>query len=587
MRGATALVLPLFLSTFSSAASSNEARVHTDVARLLADTGAPVKVWVFLADREFASAAAERAAIDAALAAMPVRTLERRSARRTASGLADVHDLPVTPAHVDAVRALGLEVHVESRWLNAVSATVDAERLDELAALPFVREVRLVNRSTPLVWSSAAGGCFGSGSGFYGNAFSQTTLNAIDQLHALGYTGQGVVIGVLDTGFVTTHDAFNEPGHVLQVVASWDFVDDDANVGIDPGDDPNQHDHGTTILGTLAAYDPNTLVGAAYDASYILCKTEDTTDETPAEEDFYVAGLEFAELNGADVITSSLGYDDWYTQADLDGLTAVTTIAVNAATANGVHCCTAAGNNTHDDDPQTSRLIAPADAFDVITVGAAEITGETAWFSSDGPTADGRVKPEILAMGDQTASVAPWDDVSISCSSGTSLSTPIVAGVVACLVEAHPDWGVATMRRQLIDSGSYFGDPLPDPERVYGWGLLDALAAHTNPVPFAASDLVPGAAGYVNGTEVIGATPGQAVVFLFGTLSGTFDLPGCTGTFFDVFPDIEAAAVVVDAGGEASIAGSVGPGAVGLTVLAQGIELTTCRVTDVVTTTFN
>lgn len=582
-----ALLFAALAPLFSATTFATEGIVHSDVGRLLADTRAPVKVWVFFADKGLPTPAAERAALEAVLADIPARTLERRALRRTAAGLVDQRDLPVAPAYVDAVRELGLEVHAQSRWLNGLSTTVDAGHVSRLEALPFVRGIQLVNRSQPLAWtSSPAGGCFGTGGGFYGDTKSQTELNNIDQLHALGFTGAGVVVGVLDTGFVTTHDAFNEPGHSLSVLASYDFVNDDSDVGIEPGDDPSQHSHGTTILGTLAAYDPNDLVGAAYDADYILCKTEDITSEHQGEEDFYVAGLEFAELNGADVITSSLGYIDWYSQTDLDGLTAVTTQAVNLATANGVHCCTAAGNNGHDEDAGTSTLIAPSDSFDVLTAGAAEITGEVAWFSSDGPTADGRVKPELLAMGDVTASVDPFDDSGISCASGTSLSTPILAATVACLVEAHPDWGVATLRRQLIDSASYFGDPLPDPDRVYGWGLFDAAAAHTNPVPFAASELVPGAAGHFNGTEVIGATPGEVVFFLFGTLTAPFDLPGCPGTFFDVFPNVLFATAVVDAGGEASIGGNVGPGAVGLTVLAQGIEPVSCRVTGVVTTTF-
>ncbi len=574
---ALALLAPNFLS-------AQQAVVHTDVGRRLAEAEQPVKVWAFFRDKGFESAADERAALDALYDTIPARTLERRELRRSRAGLVDALDLPVDPEYVTEMGRLGLEVHAQSRWLNGVSVTINSEQLDGLSALPFVREVRLVNRSLPL--TTTLGGCFGTGGGFYGNARGQTELSNIDLLHTAGFTGDGIVIGVLDTGFQTTHNAFNTAGHPLQVLASWDFVDDDANVGIEAGDDPSQHDHGTTILGTLAAYDPNTLVGAAYDAEYILCKTEDVANEVQAEEDFYVEGLEFAELNGADVVTSSLGYIDWYTQADLDGVTAVTTRAVNIATANGVFCCTAAGNAAHDTDPATATLIAPADAFEVITVGAVEITGEVAWFSSSGPTADGRVKPETLAMGDSVASVATFDDVSIGCTSGTSLSTPIVAGIVACLAQAHPNWGVSTMRNQIIENGSYFGDPLPDPLGIYGHGMLDALAAHTSPVPFAAAPMFPGRAGEFNAIDVTGATPGDPVVFLFGTLSGTFDVPGCSGVTFDVFPDILLTVSSASAGGEAPVGGTVGPGAVGLTVLSQGIELTTCRVTNVVSTTF-
>ncbi|HZJ72379.1 MAG TPA: S8 family serine peptidase, partial [Planctomycetota bacterium] len=212
----------------------------------------------------------------------------------------------------------------------------------------------------------------------------------------------------------------------------------------------------------------------AYDAAYILAKTEDTTQEVPAEEDLYVAGLEFIELNGGDVATSSLGYLDWYQQSDLDGHTAVTTQAVNIATANGLHCCTAAGNQGHDLDPATSHLMAPGDALLGLTCGAVEPTQEYASFTSDGPTADGRVKPEVLTMGTQVKSVWPYDDVQIAEAAGTSTATPMLAAIVACLVDAHPEWGVATMRERVIKSASYLGSPLPDPAFVYGWGIVDS-----------------------------------------------------------------------------------------------------------------
>jgi len=577
------LAITLFL--LSPSISAGPQVVHPDVHRLLEELDAPVKVWVFLEDKGFADAESERAALAQLEASFPERALARRALRRRvpgAPGLVDARDLPLAEAALAAVRAIAPRVHVESRWLNAVSVTVDADQLERLQALPFVRGIRPVNRS--VLASASVGGCFGSGGGFYGEARSQIELNNIDGLHALGYTGAGVVIGVLDTGFVTTHDAFHEPGHEIDVLASWDFVNDDANVGIDPGDDPFQHDHGTVILGTMAAYDPNTLVGAAYDASYILCKTEDVTSETQVEEDFYVAGLEFAELNGADVVTSSLGYIEWYTQQDLDGRSAVTTVAVNIATANGVHCLTPPGNAGHDEDPQTSTLIAPSDAFDAITVGAMEITGEVAFFSSDGPTADGRVKPEIVTMGDNTASVSSGDDTSIVCASGTSLSTPMAAGLVACLTQAHPEWGVTTMRNQLIASSDYFGEPAPDPLFIFGYGAPDAALAATAPVTFQLDALQPGAAGAVNTTEVTGATPGNFVFFAWGVVPANLPL-GC-GVSLGTFPILLLQADVADAGGEAAVSVGIPGTATGITLLLHAIELDTCQASAVVSTSF-
>lgn len=448
-----------------------------DVARLLAERG-EARLWVFLADKGVEDLAAALAQAEAAL---PERTLARRAARRSAPGLVDARDLPVAASYRAAVASTGARIGVESRWLNALSVTADAAQARALLALPGVTQLRPVARSVgvdpgllsplPPATPAAAGW---SGTLDYGYAQDQTGQLDLHKLHLLGHTGVGVVIGVLDSGFATTHEAFHQPGAELEVIASWDFVDDDAEVGPEGGDDPDQHSHGTLILGMLAAAFPGSLVGAAPDAAYILCKTEDITDEYPAEEDFYVAGLEFAEFHGADVATSSLGYIDWYDPADMDGLTAPVSVAVNAATANGVHCCTAAGNFGHDGDPGTLTLIAPGDAFDVLTCGAVDVLGDSADFTSDGPSADGRVKPELLAMGVDTITVWPYDDVNYTYASGTSLSTPLLAGVVACLAGAHPEWSVASLRERLTKTADAGATSAPDPLFVRGFGVVDA-----------------------------------------------------------------------------------------------------------------
>ncbi|GAG00104.1 unnamed protein product, partial [marine sediment metagenome] len=261
-------------------------------------------------------------------------------------------------------------------------------------------------------------------------------------LHEAGFTGAGVVIGVLDTGFRKTHEVFNHPDHPLQVVAEWDFVQDDPDTQNESGDSTHQHDHGTFILGTLAAYLPGELVGAAYDASYILCKVEEVPEEYNGEEDLFVAGLEFIEANGGDVATSSVVIYVGYTQYDLDGLTTVMTTGINVATANGLHVCQGAGNEGHDTNPITSHLVPPADAFDAITVGAVQSNGTIASFSSDGPTADGRVKPEVLSRGVSVWTVSADSDTDYTTQGGTSLATPQVCGAVACLLQAQPDWTV-------------------------------------------------------------------------------------------------------------------------------------------------
>ncbi len=444
--------------------------------------GPDAPVWVYFTDKGIADAASERAAIDDLANTYNPRAIARRQHRRTDPGLFDARDLPVAPAYVNAVSGTGASVRIASRWLNAVSVNATPEQVAALRALGCVSKVETVRRAAPrdaTLEAPVRVDAGFAGRGFYGYADAQLAQINLINLHAAGFTGQGVVVGILDTGFRRDHNAFNEPGHTVNVVAEHDFINNDGNTGIEAGDPSDQHSHGTLILSVIGAYRPGELVGGAYDASFILCKTEVVPSETPVEEDYYAAGLEFIESNGGDMATSSLGYIDWYTQADLDGQTAVTTIAVNTATANGVFCCTAAGNEYHDANPATSHLIAPADALKVITCGAADSAGNIADFSSDGPTADGRQKPEVLARGVGTSCVWPYDTVNYASASGTSLSTPVVASAVACLIGARPGWTVDRMRNYLFwTAGDYIANGQPDAEFVRGYGVIDAKAAY-------------------------------------------------------------------------------------------------------------
>jgi|LauGreDrversion4_2_1035121.scaffolds.fasta_scaffold09937_4 subtilisin family serine protease len=480
-------------------------------------------VWVFFAeDRAMPASIGDTA--------LSPRAVSRRALRRTLPGLFDRHDVPVCAEHADAVAGTGARVRITSRWLNAVSAVATPAQRAALAALPAVTHVEPVGRGRagwqderegppPEGWTAATD---------YGASIDQLRQIDLPRLHAWGKTGAGMVIGVLDTGFNRVHEAFNQPGHPLQVIAEWDFINNDGNTGMQAGDDPNQHKHGTWILGTMGAYMPGTLVGGAFDAQFVLAKTENVPTETPIEEDWYVAGLEFVESHGADVATSSLGYIDWYTQADLNGTTAVTTVGVNIATANGMVCVTAAGNDGHDADPATSTIIAPADAFNVITCGAADLGGNMAGFSSSGPTADGRLKPEVTACGVSTVTVNSTNATGLAGVSGTSLSTPLVAAAAACILQARPEYGVAGLREALFATASRSdGAGLhPDPMFVEGHGLVRAFDAALRGRSIADLNLdgaVSGAdLGIVLGRWGITGEPG----LVFGDLNGDGTING-------------------------------------------------------------
>ena len=460
-------------------------KIHPQMRRLLAERG-PSKAWVFFKDKGIQDNRTLRRELEAAERDLNPRQRERRRLRRTLPGLVDFRDIPVNRGYIAQVEGTGATKVVETSWLNAISVFANEQELEAIARLDFVDRIEPVRRGvlidgatdfleTPLPSASSAQNRGPSPSAFYGLTKDQLEQINLIRLHQRGFTGNGIIIGILDTGFHRGHEAFNQPGHVVNVIAEWDFVNNDPNTDMETGDDPSQHFHGTWILGCIGSYLPGTLVGGAYDASFVLAKTEDVTNEYMQEEDFYVSGLQFIESNGADLATSSLGYIDWYTQSDLDGLTAVTTIGVNAATANGLVCCTAAGNSGHDSNPTTSTLIAPADALEVITVGAVDSTGTIASFSSEGPTADGRVKPEVLARGVSTYTVCSDQDTNCTTTvSGTSLSTPLMAAGVACMIGAHPNWPVSKFRSRIFATGDYFQqNGTFDPLYILGYGIPD------------------------------------------------------------------------------------------------------------------
>jgi serine protease AprX len=449
------------------------------LAFLSALSGSPTEpVWVVFSDKGVEAVRIEDA-VQALEATYNPRAVERRKLRRTSPGLFDSRDLPLHSAYVEGVLETGADARVESRWLNALSIDASTDQIDRIRELPFVTEIRPLRQltlgaSTNGDWDRHAT------RGFYGSAEDQLSQINLIALHNAGYSADGVIVGVLDTGFRRIHEAFNDPDHPLDVLTEYDFVNDDPDSDFEAGDPANQADHGTLILGTIGSYLPGTLIGSAYDATFVLCKVESVEFETAVEEDWFAAGLELIESSGGDVATSSL-IANWYypDQSQMDGRTSLMARAINTATDNGVHVCQAVGNDGHDSDPGTSRLQTPADAFEAIAVGAVVSNGVIVNFSSDGPTADGRVKPEVLARGVNTFTVDPRNPTGLSTPSGTSVAAPLVAGAVACLVQAHPDWTVAQMRNALfITADQYKLNGTFDPDYVLGYGIIDAQAAN-------------------------------------------------------------------------------------------------------------
>jgi subtilisin family serine protease len=449
---------------------------------------APTKVWVFFTDKGLGT----RSDLDQALALfrsrLNAKTRQRRASLGPDLGL-DVTDVPVFEGYIQALEDAGCRLRRTSRWLNAASVEMPAGKLNALAAMPFVRYVEPVlekrgpepdpegeswlgmiqPQSTAAACSTAVGDTVEAK--FYGPSYNQLGQIQTLNLQRLGYSGAGVRVMMLDTGFLKTHPAFLN----TKRIAEWDFVNEDGNTQNEGADDPNQQTHGTGTWGVVGGYAPGALIGGAFAAEFVLAKTEDITQEVHAEEDNYVAALEWADTLGVDVTTASLAYltfDDGtgYTTAQLDGDTAVITRAVDIAVGKGMACVNAMGN----DGPGATTLETPADADSVIAVGAVDSCGTVASFSSRGPTADARIKPEIVARGVRTY-WARASTLRYGPASGTSLSTPLIAGLAALLKEAHPTWSGYQIRAAIMGTGTQSGTP----DNSYGWGLARGLNALT------------------------------------------------------------------------------------------------------------
>jgi subtilisin family serine protease len=388
------------------------------------------------------------------------------------------YDRPVSQSYIAVMEELGAVIHNKSRWLNAVSITSDINIINEISLLPFVKKTVPVavykknKREFSQLQSSRKLSVIDSLD--YGYAQEQIEQINCHTAHQAGYTGQGVRVLILDTGFNTERSVFDS----LTIIDEWDFINNDGNTENEANDYSSQHNHGTMVFSTLAGYDPGNLIGPAFGAEFLLAKTEDVTNESQVEEDYYVAALEWGEQLGADIMSSSLGYLDWYSYCDMDGNTGVTTIAVDIATSLGMLCITSAGNwGTSSPPPNPCDTLyyyisAPADADSVISVGAVNSNGEIASFSSHGPTYDGRIKPEVCARGVSTWGVNANSD-SYRTGSGTSLSAPLVSGAAAVILSAHSDWTPMQVREAMMMTA----DRVDNPDNNYGYGVIDVMAA--------------------------------------------------------------------------------------------------------------
>ncbi len=441
-----------------------------------------LRYWIFFTDKGHYQELSYQQQETVVRQLLSAKALERRLQRAPQSlnktGL--WQDLPLEESYLQTIENLGFKIHIRSRWFNGVSGYASAEVLEKIARLPFVEEVAPVRRWTfqPEEYHPMPPGTFRKPSLTdtldYGDSEFQIQFHNINQLHQKGLNGEGVVIAMFDTGFRLTHPALQHLVENGQVLEEYDFVNQDAVTANEEGDPKDQDSHGTITLSTIGGYLPGKIIGPAYGASFLLAKTEDISREVHLEEDNWAAAAEWASARGADIVSSSLGYSQFdagegdYIYQDMDGKTTIVTRAANYLAERGVLVVNSAGNEGRS---AWYHIIAPADAPLTLAVGALNSSNQVADFSSRGPTADGRIKPDVAALGVSVfAAYPPEAYVRVS---GTSLSCPLTAGISALVLQAFPNLQLL----QLINIMKNSGDNVAHPDNERGWGKVDALKA--------------------------------------------------------------------------------------------------------------
>lgn len=400
------------------------------------------------------------------LAFLSAKSIERRHRQ----GLAiDSTDLPVSPIYVEQIRQRDLRIMGTSRWHNTVtveSATDDV--IEKVKGLAFIDRALRLYVSPDSIKEPVRDSVEDKLSpdslahGFYGDGYGQIKmLNGI-ALHEAGFRGRGMTIAILDAGF---HNADHIPSmRNINIIAAKDFAPRRSD------DIFKEHYHGTMVLSTMAMNRPDTMVGTAPDADYVLIRTEDIPTETRAEEDSWTMGAEYADSIGADIINSSLGYNHWDGDTAtiqlryLDGRTTFVSQTASMLARKGIILCNSAGN---EGSSAWHKIGVPADADGILSVGAVGSDSIIAPFSSLGPSQDGRVKPDVCSPGVLDYVVNGSGELTRS--NGTSFASPIMCGMVACLWQAFPNL-TAYQIMELVRKGA---DRHSFPDNVYGYGIPD------------------------------------------------------------------------------------------------------------------
>ncbi len=404
------------------------------------------------------------------------------------------NDLPVNPAYIDSIKNTGVTILNKSKWFNAVTIyTTDSIALEKINSFSFVLKIskfqKLVNKTKEKYYTKKFPADFkiinttkkqllnkndktiSSNQAYnYGYSYNQINMIAGDYIHNSGYKGEGMTIAILDAGFlrVDSLHVFDSLWKNNQISGVHDFVEQNGNVF-------NKHSHGMMVLSLMGGNYPYKIIGTAPKANFWLLRSEDADSEYIIEEDNWVAAAEFADSVGADIINSSLGYTTFddslqnHTYVDMNGNTTRITIGADIAASKGIIVVNSAGNSG---DSPWKYIGAPADGDSVLTVGGVDSNGIYADFSSTGPSYDGRIKPNIVAQAKQAIVASPLGD--IWAGNGTSFSSPIIAGMTACLWQAHPD----LTNMQIINAIEKSSSQYNNPDFITGYGIPNFALAN-------------------------------------------------------------------------------------------------------------
>ncbi|HEX2395534.1 MAG TPA: S8 family serine peptidase, partial [Bacteroidales bacterium] len=378
-------------------------------------------------------------------------------------------DLPVSTYYINTIQDYGVRVLSVSKWFNSITIEVnDSTVLPQIGALTFV-DKHVVTAHETYKTKTAVSRNNMSLNLFdqmnYGPSWWQTAVHNGQLLHNNGFTGNGITIALLDAGFsnVDTLPVFNRLFENGRIIGTRDFVQ--------PGNSVyREATHGMSVLSIIGGYQSEGLIGTAPDASFWLLRSEDGGSEYIIEEDNWIAAAEFADSAGADIINTSLGYSVFndstqnHTYADMDGNTTRVSKAADIAASKGMIVIVSAGNQGN---AKWKYITAPADADSVLTVGAIDRSKTIASFSSRGPSSDGRIKPNVVSIG-QGVFVGNIDG-SIRQGNGTSFSAPVITGLTACLWQANPEAKAGEIYSAIIESSDRFYNPNSD----YGYGVPD------------------------------------------------------------------------------------------------------------------